>query len=73
MAKLERRFLERSRITSKKLNSEEFHQWCIKNVPNPRGVPPSVIEAEIAHPISTGVRVISNEKGNVITVIPGGQ
>jgi hypothetical protein len=36
------------------------------------GVPPSVVEAEIASPGSTGVRVILNKNGDVITVIPGG-
>ncbi|NGX45479.1 MAG: hypothetical protein K940chlam2_00634 [Chlamydiae bacterium] len=41
---------------------------CLKT----RGVPPSVVEAEIAQPGSTGVRVILNEKGNVKSVIPRG-
>jgi hypothetical protein len=33
---------------------------------------PSVVQAEIAQPGSTGVRVILSEKGHLITVIPGG-
>jgi len=38
---------------------------------NPRGVPPSVVEAEIARPGSTGVRVITANRGQVVvTVIP---
>lgn len=71
MAKLASRFLERAEIVFKKLTPQRFREWCLENAPNPRGVPPSVVEAEIAHPGSTGVRVILNEKGNVITVIPG--
>lgn len=72
MAELEKRFLERSKIMSQKLDPRELHEWKIGNAPNPRGIPPSVIEAEITCPGSTGVRVVLNEKGNVITVIPGG-
>lgn len=38
---------------------------------NPRGVPPSVVEAEIAKPGSTSVRVITARRGQVVvTVIP---
>ena len=38
---------------------------------NPRGVPPSVVEAEIIRPGSTNVRVITaNRKQVVVTVIP---
>ena len=37
---------------------------------DPRGVPPSVIEAEIANPDSTGVTVITGPDGRVITVVP---
>jgi len=44
-----------------------------RNGPNPRGIPFSVVEAEIAYPGTTGVRVILNKNGNVITVIPGGK
>ncbi len=40
--------------------------------PDPPGVPPSVAEAEIANPGSTGVRVFTNVEGDVVTVIPGG-
>ena len=72
MAELESRFLARAKIASQKLHPKEFHKWCLENAPNPRGVPPSVVEAEIVQPGSTGVRVILNENGHVITVIPGG-
>jgi RHS repeat-associated protein len=38
---------------------------------DPRGVPPSVVEAEIARPGSTSVRVITARRGQVVvTVIP---
>ena len=69
---VESRFLARAKVASQKLSPQRFREWCLENAPDPRGVPPSVVEAEIAHPGSTGVRVILNEKGNVITVIPGG-
>ena len=72
MAELESRFLIRAKVVSQKLHPKEFRKWCLENAPNPRGVPPSVVEAEIAQPGSTGVRVIINKNGHVITVIPGG-
>jgi hypothetical protein len=70
MAKLEARFFERAKVVKPKLNTQEFLKWCRENSPNPRGVPPSVVEAEIANPGSSGVRVFLNEKGDVKTVIP---
>lgn len=73
MAELERRFFERARVVSQNLSPKEFRKWRLENAPNPRGVPPLIVEAEIAQPGSTGVRVILNENGHVITVIPGGQ
>ena len=72
MAELEKRFLERHRVVSQKLDAQELRKWSLANAPSPRGIPPSVIESEIAHLGSTGVRVILNEKGSVVTVIPGG-
>jgi len=72
MAELESRFLERAKVLSQKLSPQRFREWSLENAPNPRGVPASVVEAEIAQPGSTGVRVILNENGHVITVIPGG-
>lgn len=40
---------------------------------DPRGVPPSVVEAEIARPGSTNVKVIKAKRGQVVvTVIPKG-
>jgi hypothetical protein len=72
MAELERRFLERANVVCQELSPQRFREWCLQNAPNPRGVPLSVVEAEIAQPGGTGVRVILNKKGHVITVIPGG-
>ena len=72
MAELESRFIGRAKIASQKLNPQRFNEWCIKNTPKPRGIPPSVVEAEILQPGSTGVSVVLNENGHVITVIPGG-
>ena len=43
-------------------------QWS-----EPAGIPSFLIEAEIANPGSTNLRVILNEEGKVITVIPGGK
>ena len=37
---------------------------------DPRGVPPSVVEAEIANPGTTGVKVITNQSGDVVSVVP---
>lgn len=34
-------------------------------------MPPSVVEAEIANPGTTGARVILNSNGDVVTVILG--
>lgn len=73
MAKLESRALERANALGLQPRTEEFGRWMYRNGPNPRGIPPSVIEAEIAHPGTTGIRVILNENGDVITVIPGGK
>lgn len=73
MAELDRRFYERAQVVLQNLSPRKFREWRVKNAPNPRGIPPSVVEAEIAQPGSTGVRVILNENGHVITIIPGGQ
>ncbi len=73
MAELEARALKRANAKGLLPGTEEFGKWMNRNGPNPRNIPPSVVEAEIAQPGSTGVRVILNEKGHVITVMPGGQ
>ncbi len=72
MAKLELRALERAQIKGLHPGTEEFGKWISHNGPKPRGIPPSIIEAEIACPGTTNVKVILNENGNVITVIPRG-
>ncbi|MCB1115408.1 MAG: RHS repeat-associated core domain-containing protein [Chlamydiia bacterium] len=73
MAELETRFLTRSKTASQNLSPNQFREWCLRNAPDPRGIPPSVVEAEIAKPGSTGIRVVLSEKEQVVTVIPGGQ
>ncbi len=73
MAELERRFLERARKEGCLPQTKEFGKWMEKNAPNPRNIPPSVVEAEISKPGSTNIRVELNQTGDVITVIPGGK
>jgi hypothetical protein len=70
MAELEVRMLARAEKAGYKPQTEEFGEWLMKNAPNPRNIPPSVIEAEIAKPGSTNIRVELNQKGDVVTVIP---
>jgi len=71
MAELESRALARARAAGLEPGTPEFGKWWAKYGPDPRNVPPSVIEAEITAPGSTGVRVITNAQGDVVTVIPG--
>lgn len=70
MAELEVRMLVRAEKAGYKPQTDRFGKWMEKNAPNPRNIPPSVIEAEIANPGSTSIRVELNSKGDVITVIP---
>jgi len=72
MAELESRALARARAAGLVPGTPEFGKWWAKYGPDPRNVPPSVIEVEISAPGSTGVRVITNAQGDVVTVIPGG-
>jgi|GEM_PF-1658447 len=69
-AELEARALARADNLGLRPGTAEFGEWWAKNHPNPRGVPPSVVEAEILNPGSTGIRVILNDAGDVVTVIP---
>lgn len=73
MAELEVRMLERAAKKGYLPQTEEFGEWLVKNKPNPRNIPPSVVESEIAKPGSTSIRVELNNKGDVVTVIPGGK
>jgi hypothetical protein len=73
MAELEARALKRTAAEGLQPGTEEFGRWMSRNGPDPRGIPPFVIEIEIANPSSTNIRVILNQKGEVITVIPGGK
>ena len=71
MAILEERCLERARVAGYKPQTQEFREWLLQgNAPDPRNIPPMIIEAEIACPGSTGLRVILNDRKDVITVIP---
>ena len=70
MAELEARALKRSEVKGLTVGTPEFKAWWDKNGPDPRGIPPSVIEAEIANSGSTGLKVITNNYGVVVTVVP---
>jgi hypothetical protein len=70
MAELEARALARAKAAGFQLGTPEFKAWWGEFGPNPRGVPPMVVEAEIANPGTTGVKVITGNDGRVITVIP---
>ena len=72
MAELEVRFVARAKVKEETLSPKKFVDWFYENYPNPRGIPPSVVEAEIAKPGSTGIRVVLNENGDIVTAIPGG-
>jgi hypothetical protein len=72
MAELEARALARANAAGLKPGTAEFGQWWGRYGPDPRNIPPSVVEAEIVNPGSTGVQVITGLDGRVITVIPGG-
>jgi len=73
MAELEVRALNRAAKEGCLPQTKEFGKWMEKHHPDPRNIPPSVIEAEIARPGSTSVRVELNQKGDVVTVMPGGK
>ncbi|WP_158074084.1 golvesin C-terminal-like domain-containing protein [Micromonospora sp. CB01531] len=70
MALLEQRAMARAKAAGLRPGTAEFGVWWGKNGPSPRNIPPSVVEAEIANPGSTGIRVITNDKGDVVTVYP---
>jgi RHS repeat-associated protein len=72
MALLESRAMARAQAAGLEPGTAKFGQWWAKYGPDPRGVPPSVVESEIANPGSSGVRAITNSNGDVVTVIPGG-
>lgn len=72
MAELEARAVARAQAAGLKPGTRGFGEWWGKYGPDPRNIPPSVVEAEIANPGSTGIRVITGSDGRVITVIPGG-
>jgi RHS repeat-associated protein len=69
-AELEARALARAEARGLKPGTPEFRKYWNDYGPDPRGVPPMVVEAEIASPGSTSVKVITGPDGRVITVIP---
>ena len=73
MAELEVRALNRAAKEGCLPQTKEFGRWMEKHHPDPRNIPPSVVEAEIAKPGSTSIRVELNNKGDVITVMPRGK
>ncbi len=73
MAELETRALKRAKAEGLEPCTDEFGEWMRTRKPDPRGIPPSVVEAEIKNPGSTNVEVILNESGDVITVISKGK
>lgn len=60
----------RAKASGYEYETEGFRDWMRKKSINPRGIPPSVVKAEIATPGSAGVHVVLSEQANVITVIP---
>ena len=72
MAELESRALKRAQAENLEPCTEEFGRWMERKGPNPRGIPPSIIEAEILNPGSTNVEVVLNNNGDVITIFPKG-
>jgi len=71
MARLETRAVARAQAEGLAPGTREFAIWWADG-PKARGVLPSVVEAEIADPGTTGVRVITNANGDVVTVWPTG-
>jgi RHS repeat-associated protein len=69
MATLSGRAIIRAETEGVMPGTPEFGVWWGKHGPAPRGVPPSVVEAEIANPGTSGTRVITNDYGDVVTVI----
>lgn len=72
-AVLNKRFIQRAEREASVLNHEQLSKWVLRNTPHPRGVPPIVVEAEIRNPGTTGIKVITNDDGNVVTVILKGE
>ena len=70
MADLEKRALARAKAEGIEPGTKQFKDWWKDHRPDPRNVPPMVVEAEIANPGSTSVKVITNTAGDVVTVIP---
>jgi len=75
MAILDQRMISEAVKDGVQFQTEEFLNWLNTGRGNsfrvnPRSIPPSVVEAEIMLPGSTGITVQINEFGDVISVIP---
>jgi len=60
MAELEVRALNRAAAEGIKPQTKDFKDFWLKHKPDPRNIPPSVVEAEITNPGSTSIRVELN-------------
>lgn len=76
LAQLEARAIRKAREYGVEVKTwEDVEKWTKTPGPgksfsaDPRGIPPMIVEAEIANPGSTGFRVILNEAGDVVTVV----
>lgn len=70
MAILERRAMDRALAKGLQPGTPKFEEWWELHHPDPRGISPSVVEAEITNSGTTGVRAIVGNDGQVISVIP---
>lgn len=83
---LERRAYARAEAAGFRPGTPEFVEWWGHNGPNPRGIPPSVVENAIQTGVRTpgntpgtfvhtdsvnGLRIITNERGHVVTALRG--
>ena len=73
MADLTKRALWRAKKAGLEPATRAFKAWWKKHGPQPRGIPTSVVEAEIQNPGSTNVIVIKNKRGDVVTVMKRGE
>ena len=72
---LKKRLLQKAAKQGIAPGTEEFSIWLKSKQGqsfkvDPRGIPPSVVEAEIVNPGCSNIEVIMNSKGDVITVMP---
>lgn len=71
---LEDRMVARARSEGIEPGTKEFGDWLMKGEGKPfridtRNIPPSVVEAEIQNPGTTGISVTLNKHGSVVTLL----